>query len=137
MTCENQTAVLGGAAQGAELVQGPGKRHGAVAAYQAVGGAQAGDTAERRGSQDGARCFRPDGEGHQAGGHGAADPLDDPPDQRERSQGLRPGPNREAAAVAVAATACQFHHGELADEHRADLFQLLENGGGVVEDLAA
>ena len=66
----------------------------------------------------------------------AADPLEDPPDQRVRSHGLSPGPISEARGKAISAAAREFHHREFAGEHGADAVELLDDGGGVVEDLA-
>ncbi len=43
------------------------------------------------------------------------EPLDEPPDQQDRSQGFSPGPKSEAPADAVIATARKLHHGEFSD----------------------
>ena len=53
------------------------------------------------------------------------EPLDEPPDQRVRSHGFRPGAEQRGVGNAVAAAARQFHHGEFANQHRARLIQLL------------
>ena len=42
----------------------------------------------------------------------------------------------DAAGEAVTAAARQLHHRELADQNGTGLLELLQNGGGVIEDLA-
>ena len=67
---EDVAAIFGGAGDGADLIHGPGERHGAGAADQAIGGAQAGDAAEGARHGDGTPGFRAQREGHEAGGDG-------------------------------------------------------------------
>ena len=66
----------------------------------------------------------------------AADPLEEPPDQRVRSHGIQPGPGERGGGEAVAAAARQFHHGELAGQHARPRRKFLDRRGVVVEDLA-
>jgi len=67
---ENEGGVLGGPADGADFIHGPGEGHAAGATDAAEGGTKAGDTATAGGADDGAAGFRSDGEGDETGGHG-------------------------------------------------------------------
>src|SRR6185436_10394741 len=69
---EDKGAIFRRSAHGANLVHGPGEGHRAVAAHQAVCRAQTGNSAESRGSEDGAGSFRTQREGHQTGGYSAS-----------------------------------------------------------------
>src|ERR1019366_3471415 len=64
---EDDAAIFGRVREGAEFIQGPGERHGAVAAHQPIGGAQGGDAAEGGRGDDGTGGFRADGGGEGGG----------------------------------------------------------------------
>ncbi len=66
----------------------------------------------------------------------APEPLEEPPDQRVRSHGFRPGPVKRGGGETVAAAAGEFHHGEFAGEHGARAGELVDDRGVVIEDLA-
>src|SRR5262249_7912538 len=65
---EHDRAVLHGAADGPELVHGPGQGHSAGARHQAETGTQPGRPATRGRRGDGAEGLRPNSEGHTTGG---------------------------------------------------------------------
>ena len=69
---EHEAAVVGGAAQGPDLVEGPGEGHGSVARDEAVGRPQPGEAAVRGRVEDRARGLGAEGEADEAGRGGAA-----------------------------------------------------------------
>ena len=81
--------VLDAAGEGPDLVERRREGHEAVAAHATVGGLQAHDAAERRGLADRAARVRAEGERGHPAATAAAEPPEDPPGTRPRSQGFR------------------------------------------------
>ena len=64
-----------------------------------------------------------------------AEPLEEPPDQRVVIPRIQARTGEGRARVSIAGAAGQFHHGELAGEQTAVFQNMLERGGGVIENL--
>jgi len=134
---EDDAAVLGGPGHRADLVEGPGQRHRAGAAHQAIGGTKSGDPAERRRGADRPRGLRAEREredprtdrGARAARRSAGPAL--------RVPGIPSGSLERRARIAIAATAGKLDHRELRREDRARSPEPADDRRVLIEDLIA
>ena len=95
---QHQAAIFRRPAQRSDLVERPGKRHGAAAAHQPVGGRSPVTPQKALGVRIEPEVSEPSANVTSPAAAAIAEPLDDPPLQRVRSQGFNPGPVSEAEA---------------------------------------
>ena len=134
---EDVAAIFGGAGDGADLIHGPGERHGAGAADQAIGGAQAGDAAEGARHGNGTPGFRAQREGDEAGGDGGGGTGAGASGPARGIPGVEAGAGERGRGEAVAAGAGELDHAELGAEQRAGARELMDHRRVFLEDLVA